>query len=589
MSWLQRLLAAALATVVATGLMFWLRAEYQIRTLPERVMEWVLLFVPPEAMESGIVRFGADAKIYALYVAVVGMAVLLIIIGLAGLRLAGTWWGTIVGGLMLYLLAMGVIMPLTGAGWFGRELLQDPRLVNAGYGLISVAFFTVLAGGRWFAAASRGGRSAPARRAFLAGLVPSLAAVAGVAVLGQRGGSTASSLPLAKIEITPRPTSTPSALAALIPKPGGSPVAAVSPSPVAAAAPAAPAVGQPVAAPPVAAAKPTLEALPIPKPMEKKLSRDKDGSTTAGARRPGTLSESITPTVDHYHVTKNPVSDPVLKPEEWRLALEGEFNRPVALDYRALRQLPRVEVAKTLECISNLTDKCELAPFGCELIGTARWTGVPLKDVIELAGGFKPGVVGIMMVAADEFNSFIPAEAALDPNTILAYEMNGEVLPYEHGYPARVLVPNRYGYKNTKWVQAIRASAREQSDWYGQRSWSKTGIVKSMTRIDLPAPGAALALGSQRIAGIAYAGTRGVARVEFSPDGGATWREARILEPQPGKDAWVRWEGSFDMTPGSRRLVARLTDSNGELQIEQFSLAQPDGASGWNSIEVKSA
>ncbi|MBA2447182.1 MAG: molybdopterin-dependent oxidoreductase [Chloroflexi bacterium] len=324
--------------------------------------------------------------------------------------------------------------------------------------------------------------------------------------------------------------------------------------------------------------------------MDKPIARDEYGATTAGARQPGALAELITPTENHYHVTKNPVSDPVVRPESWRLVLDGELQRPVQLDYRTLRQLPAVEMAKTLECISNFTAECQLVPFGCELIGTAVWKGVPLKDLIELAGGFKPGVVSVSLFGEDEFVSAIPAEVALDPGTLLAYEMNGDVLPYEHGYPARILTPGRYGYKSPKWVRGIRPTTREVPDWYAQRNWSKDGIVKTMSRIDVPAPGAALAPGRQRIAGIAYAADRGISMVEFSADGGQTWQTATFLEPAPGKDAWIRWEGGFELPPGAMaRLFARATDGTGRLQTREFVLPAPNGASGWNSIEVKSA
>jgi DMSO/TMAO reductase YedYZ molybdopterin-dependent catalytic subunit len=590
---------AAVATAAALGLMFWTRDAFQIRTLPERVMEWALLFVSPDAFETGIVQFGFQAKVYALYVAVGGMALILLLAGTLLLRFVASPWLIWASGPALYLVAMGLIMPVTGGGLFGSELFQDPRLVNACYSGIALTYASLLLGGKWLA--TRAGRPAAlgadprapgmpvarlaTRRAILAGLVPTAASYAAVLWLGQRGGGSTSSLPLAKVEITPRPAASPPALALASPTAAPKPDAA----PAAAAPAAAPATAAPTAAPtPVPTPQPTAEpALPVPKPMNKQLTRDQDGSLTAGSRQPGTLSELITPTEAHYHVTKNPVADPLIKPEEWRLLVDGEVQKPVQLDYLTLRQLPAVETAKTLECISNLTAECQLTPFGCELIGTARWKGVPMKDVIELAGGFKPGVVSVSLLGTDEFVSVIPAEAALDPDTIVAYEMNGDVLPYEHGYPARVLVPGRYGFKSAKWVMAIRPLNRDVLDWYGQRNWSKDGIVKTMTRIDVPAPGAALRPGPQRIAGIAYAADRGIAKVELSANGGRTWQAATLLEPAPGKDAWVRWEGTFELTGATTRLVARATDGTGKLQTEQFSLAQPDGASGWNSIEVR--
>ncbi len=143
--------------------------------------------------------------------------------------------------------------------------------------------------------------------------------------------------------------------------------------------------------------------------------------------------------------------------------------------------------------------------------------------------------------------------------------------------------------KNAKWVVALRPMRREFVDWYGQRSWSREAIVKTMTRIDIPNRDARLTPGQQRIAGIAYAGDRGVSAIEFSSDGGESWQPADLIEPQQGSDAWVRWQGTFELAAGEEAtLVARAIDGTGTLQPEPFSLAQPDGAAGWNSITVKS-
>jgi DMSO/TMAO reductase YedYZ molybdopterin-dependent catalytic subunit len=247
-----------------------------------------------------------------------------------------------------------------------------------------------------------------------------------------------------------------------------------------------------------------------------------------------------------------------------------------------------VEITKTLECISNFVAKCELAPFGCELISTAHWRGVRLSDLFALAGGLKPGVVGVTTISADEFTTSLPVQAALDPNALLIYDMNGEVLAREHGYPARVLVPGRYGMKNAKWVVALRPVGRDVLDWYGQRQWSREGRVKTMTRIDTPAPGAQLAAGEQRVAGIAYAGDRGVSQVEVSADGGSSWQTAQFLEPAPGADTWIRWETTVTLpASGAVTLVSRATDGAGELQPEAFSLPQPDGGAGWHTVNVQ--
>ena len=324
-------------------------------------------------------------------------------------------------------------------------------------------------------------------------------------------------------------------------------------------------------------------------PPPRQLARDKDGVALPSGRRPGELTELTTSNENFYIVTKNAGGDPAVSPREWRLRIDGEVGRPVELDYAALRKLQAVEVTKTLECISNFTAKCELAPFGCDLMSTARWKGVRLRELLALASDLKPGVVSLATISADEFTTSLPIDVALADDTLLVYEMNGQVLPREHGYPARVLVPGRYGMKNAKWVTALRAMNREFVDWYGQRSWSKQGIVRTMTRIDTPAPGAELPAGEHRVGGVAYAGDRGVLKVEYSTDGGQNWQEAD-LERAGGRDSWVRWQGRVRLPPGASSVIAaRTTDGRGELQTEDFSLPQPDGGTGWPSIEVKAS
>src|SRR4051794_29988875 len=137
-SWPVSLVIAVTASVGAMAAMFWLRSVYQIRTLPERVMEWVLLFVSPDAVEQGLAQFGPQAKVYALYVAVGGMGLILIGLGAALIRYVRSPWLIFASGPALYLLAMAVIFPVTGAGLFGVDLFQDWRLVNAGYLVVAL-------------------------------------------------------------------------------------------------------------------------------------------------------------------------------------------------------------------------------------------------------------------------------------------------------------------------------------------------------------------------------------------------------------------------------------------------------------------
>ena len=566
------MLVGGVATAVALLLQALIRDVWQIRTLPERVMEWLLLFVPLSLFEHGLQQFGANAKEIALVGTLAAMALLLLTLGTLAVRSGWTGWQLIGTGVLLWLLAMAVVQPLTGGGFFATGLVLSPLLVNAGYLLVFLAYASVLVAAHVLLLEAKPimrGQPAEDRRALLAGLAATLGALGVARVIGRDGGIVASNLPLASPPIrAPAPLPTPDAATAA--EPTSAP--------------------RPVATPTVAASVNTPIAEPLPVPADRQLARNQEGSLTAAGRPSGTIAPRITANQDFFVVTKNAVGDPLVDAAGWRLIVDGEVGSPVQLDFRTLRALPSVEVTKTLECISNFTAQCNLAAFGCDLISTARWRGVRLRDVLDLAGGLKPGVVSLAFVSVDEFSAGLPPEIAMDKEALIVYEMNGEPLPREHGYPARLLVPGRYGMKNPKWLAIIRALSQDYLGWYEQRNWNRDGIVKTMARIDVPADGAQLSPGAQRIAGIAYAGTRGIMLVEYSADGGRTWTEAAPLEPPPGKDAMVRWEGSFTLAEGEAvTLIVRATDGDGDVQAAQFTLPQPDGATGRHAIQVSAA
>lgn len=557
-----------MVALVTGASMALLRVTLQVRSVPERMMEWLLLFVPLEAFEAGIQRFGFAAKSYALYGAVAVTGTALVAIGAVAVDRRWSIRRITLLGLGLWLLVMLVIMPMTGAGVFALGLIEGTATAVVGYLAVALTFSASIAcaGHLW---PGRGGArsfretapEAPSRRSAFALVGAALASLGGAAAAARWLPNAGLTRVLVLDPQQPYPSggiqqANPHPNLVSTPLPGASPVPASS-------------TGEP--------------------PAARNLSRDKDGAALPSGRRAGQLASAITSNADFYIVTKNAAGDPVINTREWRLRIDGEVQRPVELDYASLRRLPSVEVTKTLECISNFVSKCELAPFGCDLISTARWKGVRVADVLALAGGARPGAVSLATFAADEFTTALPIDLAMDPDTLLAYEMNGETLPREHGYPVRMLVPGRYGMKNAKWIVALRVTNREFLDWYAQRSWSKTAVVKTMSRIDSPAPGAALPPGEHEISGIAYAGDRGIQRVEYSADGGQTWQPASFIDPPIGRDVWARWRGRFTL-PARTDLVlmARATDGSGATQPEAFTLPQPDGGSGWCGIVVTS-
>jgi DMSO/TMAO reductase YedYZ molybdopterin-dependent catalytic subunit len=569
----SRALVGGISASLALGIgMLVLRSTAGVRTLPERVMEWLLLFLPAGLFEAMLRQFGFDAKRYGLDAAVLAMLALFAGLGYHVLRRG--WPAGVIAllGPGVWLLIMLVVMPVTSAGLFATALLDGTAAAVLGYLAVSLTYAAVLAGVRVWASAGASPERisrlhARERRTLLT--VIGGAGMAYIATYTSGMLLPASSRAPSILIIDPQE-----------PVPSGG-IDPPNPHPQVVSSPEA----QPGAPEPTAAAT-AVPALPEPG-AARDLHRDKDGAVLPSGRAPGQLASAITSNRDFYIVTKNAAGDPSLRPADWRLLVDGDVERRFQLDYATLRKLPAVEVTKTLECISNFVGKPELAPFGAELISTAHWKGVSVRDILGLTGGVKPGAQWLAVLSADEYTSALPIEAAMDPGTLLVYEMNGEVLPREHGYPARLLVPGRYGMKNPKWVIGLRPMAREFVDWYGQRNWSKDGIVRTMSRIDSPAPGAKPSAGRTAVSGVAYAGTRGIQRVEYSSDGGETWRDAAMLEPAPGQDAWVRWQGSFEFTPGARlTLMARATDGNGAVQDEAFTLPEPNGGTGWPRIEI---
>ena len=573
-----------LAGLLASAGTLLLRATLQVRSVPERLMEWLLLFVPPGVFEAALQRFSVDAKRYALAAAVVVSVGLLGLLGYALLRRGTSFLGLAAIGVGLWLLVMLVIMPLTSAGAFAADLLQGQPAVVGGYLAVALTFVAALAAvSAWSqtrarpavaASSSPGGPEKP--------LPETVSRRAALGLLGATGIAYAGTYGVSALLPGGRGAPTLVVVDPQSPLPSGG-IGSLDPHPSL--------FDAPESAPPAPStpATPAADSLPEPTTL-RQLARDKDGALMPSGRRPGELASLNTSNDGFYIVTKNAGGDPIIHPQDWRLLVDGEVGQPFQLDYATLRKLPSVEVTKTLECISNFVGKPELAPFGSDMMGTAAWKGVRVGDILQLVGGVKPGADWLAVLSSDEYTSALPMDLALDPATLLVYEMNGETLPREHGYPARLLVPGRYGMKSAKWVVGLRPLRREFVDWYGQRNWSQTAEVRTMSRIDEPAPGALLSQGEQRIAGVAYAGVRGIKQVEFSADGGGTWQTADLLEPAPGPDAWVRWQGTFQLQAGTRaRLVARATDGTGELQVEAFSLPQPDGGTGWPSVEIQAA
>jgi hypothetical protein len=234
----------------------------------------------------------------------------------------------------------------------------------------------------------------------------------------------------------------------------------------------------------------------------------------------------------------------------------------------------------TLACISN--------QLNGDLAGTAEWIGFPLRELLEEAG-VDPAAVDIVFRAADGYDDSIPLAQAMHPTTLLVTGMNGEPLPPDHGFPARLIVPPIYGMKNVKWVEQIEAVDHDYQGFWQTRGWSDPAPYQIWGRIDTPAAGEEIAAGAAVAAGVASAGDRGIFRVEISLDEGGTWADA-TLEPSINPDfTWVRWVFPFEAASGTVKLWMRATDGEGTVAPEEQRPPLPDGATGWPERTIRVA
>ena len=269
---------------------------------------------------------------------------------------------------------------------------------------------------------------------------------------------------------------------------------------------------------------------------------------------------------------------PRVDPEKWSLQIGGRVDRPYRLTYDELMKLPQIEADITLACVSN--------EVGGERVGNARWQGVPLHALLERAG-VRKGADQIIGRSVDLFTAGFPTLTALqEREAMVAVAMNGEPLPIEHGFPARLVVPGLYGYVSaTKWLSAIELRGWNEVEGYWiSRGWPKESPIKTQSRIDVPAPSSTIRAARRPIAGVAWAPTRGIERVEVRVDDGP-WRPAKLAAALD-VDCWRQWSLAWDATPGRHVISVRATDGRGEIQTDERRAVALDGASGYHSVEV---
>ena len=300
-----------------------------------------------------------------------------------------------------------------------------------------------------------------------------------------------------------------------------------------------------------------------------------------GTRYLGADIQPRTPNDRFYTVTKN-ILDPDPVRAIWRLRVDGVVARPRTYTFEELAaSTARATQEATLSCISN--------DIGDGLVSNAVWTGVPLRSLLEEAG-VVGNFVKVVFYGADNYVDTILPAKALDPNTFVAWEMNGAPLPQRHGFPVRIIVPGRFGEKSVKWVTRIEVVDHDVKGFYERQGWGPTFVTETFSRFDAPSGGQTLALGgTTRLHGIAFAGDRGISRVEVSTDDGKTWREARF-EYQTSKIVWTFWSLDWQPpSPGEYRLAVRAVDGTGTYQTSDTRGIAPDGATGYHRITVRVA
>jgi DMSO/TMAO reductase YedYZ molybdopterin-dependent catalytic subunit len=295
----------------------------------------------------------------------------------------------------------------------------------------------------------------------------------------------------------------------------------------------------------------------------------------AFARVPG-LTHEVTPN-EGFYVVDEEIIDPDIDAATWRLTVGGLVRHDLQMSYGELLRLPAVERYQTLECISN--------QVGGNLISTAKWVGVPLPDILDRAG-VGSNAVEVVFRAAGGYSESLSVEQAMDPSTLIALGMNDHVLPRAHGFPARVLTVGTYGMKNPKWLTGIEVIDHSYQGYWEGRGWSKRAIVKTGSRIDTPNSGAGLR-GPIPVAGVAFAGSRGISRVEVSTDGGHSWNPAQLNRPL-SPVTWRLWLYRWDARGrGQSGILVRAYDGRGIVQTKSIAPPHPDGASGYDAITVR--
>lgn len=347
-------------------------------------------------------------------------------------------------------------------------------------------------------------------------------------------------------------------------------------------------------------------------PVVPVLPASQTSSAPAGFQNPvlsPLLQYEVTPTELFYRIDISPIV-PTINAQTWRLSIKGLVDNPVELTYEELKAMPSVEQFSTLSCVSN--------KVGGDLISNAIWKGVPLKNLLDQAQ-IRQGAKYIVFRCYDGYDVGIPLEKGVEDGTILAYEMNRAVLTPAHGFPVRAIVPNIYGMMNAKWITEIEIIDYVYEGFWQRKGWTNIATINTLSSIVIPgnAPirtrfrgflpansnlaGSGNATNSSSfssssppgktttVGGIAFAGTKGISKVQVSIDNGVTWKEATIKEPL-SPYSWVMWAAEVnlpDVQLKEYKLTVRATDKAGKVQTSEVRQPFPDGSTGYHMINIR--
>lgn len=262
--------------------------------------------------------------------------------------------------------------------------------------------------------------------------------------------------------------------------------------------------------------------------------------------------------------------------EQWKMVVKGAVERPLVMKWRDLLNRESFDQAVTLMCIDTL-------PGGSSL-GNAMWRGISLKNLLQDIGADEDTARDVIFRAADGYSDSIPFARAMEDDVMLAYLMNGEKLPKDHGFPVRLIVPGLYGIKNVKWITEIEVYNGDYLGYWQQKGWTDDGTIHIFSRIDSPGHYQSLQGSQQRLRGIAYGGPESISEVQLSFDQEKTWVSAEI-EPPLSPLTWVIW--NYDWSPpkpGKHMVSVRAIDTKGKIQTSEITRPQPAGATGLHSI-----